>query len=68
MHHILQKPELLKRDEAADYIGVKESTLACWASSKRYGLPLIRVGRLVRYRRSDLDQFLESRTERPEAR
>jgi excisionase family DNA binding protein len=52
----------MTRDEAAAYIGMRAQTLAVWATTGRYSLPFIRVGRAVRYRRADLDQFLESRT------
>ena len=55
-------PELLTREQAAEYIGIRPQTLAVWALTQRYGLPLVKVGRLVRYRRSDLDAFLERRT------
>ena len=53
------------RDEAfaARYIGVKPGTLQVWRSTKRYDLPYIKVGRLVRYRQSALDAFLTSRTQ-----
>jgi excisionase family DNA binding protein len=54
--------ELLSRDDAARYMNVRPQTLACWASSGRYGLRYIRVGRSVRYRKSDLDAWLASRT------
>ena len=53
---------LLNRKDAAEYLGVKRSTLEVWACEKRYKLKYIKVGRLVRYRKSDLDEFLESRT------
>ena len=53
--------ELLNRKEAAEYLTCKPQTLAVWASTHRYHLPFVRVGRLVRYRRTDLDRFLESR-------
>lgn len=49
---------LLTRKEAADYLGVKEQTLACWACAGRYRLPFVRIGRLVKYRQQDLDQFI----------
>jgi excisionase family DNA binding protein len=55
-------PELLTRDQAAQYVGVKPQTLALWRSVGRYGIPVIKVGRLVRYRRTDLDAWLEART------
>jgi excisionase family DNA binding protein len=54
--------DLLTRNQAAEYLGVSPNTLAVWASTGRYPLPFVRVGRSVRYRRSDLEKFLESRT------
>ncbi len=53
---------LITRREAAAIIGVAEQTLALWQSTGRYSLPCIKVGRLVRYRRADLERWLESRT------
>jgi excisionase family DNA binding protein len=54
--------ELLTRNEAARYLGIKPGTLACWVSTRRYALAFVRVGSRVRYRRSDLDAWLQSRT------
>lgn len=53
---------LLSPKEAASHIGVREPTLAVWRSSGRYNLAFIKVGRLVRYRRSVFDAFLEANT------
>ena len=55
-------PALLTREEAAARLGVKAQTLAVWASTGRYSLPFIKVGRLVKYRQADLDAFLIGRT------
>lgn len=54
--------EPLNREDAAAYLDVKPQTLACWASTKRYGLRYTKRGRCVRYRKADLDRFIESRT------
>ena len=54
--------ELLTRSEAAALLGIKASTLAVWACHKRYGLPMVKIGSLVRYRLSDLESFIERRT------
>lgn len=52
----------LTRKEAAEYLGVKPGTLDVWACTGRYHLKYIKVGRLVRYRKEDLDEFLDKRT------
>jgi len=50
---------LRSRREAADYLGVAPQTLAVWACTKRYALPMVKIGRHVKYRQSDLDAFIE---------
>ncbi|MBS1992704.1 MAG: helix-turn-helix domain-containing protein [Cyanobacteria bacterium SZAS LIN-3] len=50
--------ELLSRAEAAAYLGVAKQTLAIWKCTKRYNLPFIKIGKLIKYKRSDLDQFI----------
>lgn len=57
-----KRSDLLTRADAAEFLGVKKSTLDCWGYTGRYGLPFIRVGKLVKYRRADLERWLESRT------
>ena len=53
------KPPLQLNDrDAALVLGVKTSTLAVWRSTGRYQLRYIKVGRLIRYRVSDLADFL----------
>lgn len=54
--------ERMTRKEAAAYLGVTPGTLAVWKSTRRYALPVVKVGRITFYRRSDLDSFIESRT------
>ncbi len=53
---------LLSRKEAANLLGIKAGTLEVWASTRRYELPFVKVGRLVKYRLSDLQAFVEERT------
>ncbi|BBL59333.1 hypothetical protein MKFW12EY_29460 [Methylomonas koyamae] len=54
--------EIFNNTAAAEYIGVTPRTLEVWRCTKRYQIPFIKVGRLVKYRKSALDAFLESRT------
>lgn len=54
--------DLLNTIEAAEFLGTSPGTLEVWRCTKRYAIPFLKVGRLVRYRRSDLEQWLQSRT------
>lgn len=56
-HELLLSPE-----EAATYLGIVENTLSVWRSTGRYNLPYIKVGRLVKYRIADLEEFLARNT------
>lgn len=49
---------LRTRGQAAEYLNIKEQTLAAWACNGRYGLPFVRIGRRVMYRLADLDAFI----------
>jgi excisionase family DNA binding protein len=51
--------ELKTHREAAEYLGIAEQTLHNWRATGRVRIPFVRVGRLVKYLRTDLDQFLE---------
>ncbi len=52
---------LLTPRQAAEYLGMPESTLAQWRSQRR-GPPYIKLElRLVRYRASDLESWLNQR-------
>jgi len=53
--------QLLSVNEAAKVLGVVPHTLNVWRVTNRYNLPFIRIGRLIRYRTSDLLAWMESR-------
>lgn len=54
---------LLTRQQAADFLGCKASTLAIWKCTKRYPLPYVKIGKNVRYKLSDLIEFIKNNTE-----
>lgn len=56
--------DLLDRKEAAHYLRVSPGTLAVWDCTKRHNLNPLKIGRMVRYRRSHLDNFLIEQLER----
>ena len=57
-----QVTKLLTAEEVAEILGVKINTLAYWRCKGRYRLPYVKVGRSVKYRVKDVDEFIESRT------
>ena len=59
-------PAYLDTQAAARYLGLSTASLEGWRSERR-GPPFTKVGRAVRYRRTDLEEFMAGRLS-PEAR
>ena len=57
-----QRTSLLTRREAAEFLNLRPQTLAVWHVTGQYSLPVVKVGRAVRYRRADLERWLAQRT------
>ena len=56
-----EKPkELLKTAETAAILGIGKSTLDQDRLYGRLGLPFVRLGRSIRYRRSDVEAYLQN--------
>ena len=60
--NLLQFEQLLTGDEAAKILDVTPGTLQVWRSTGRYKLPFVKVGRNVRYAKSNLINWLRERT------
>ncbi len=56
------EPGLFDTVQAATFLGIEPTTLEVWRCTKRHNIPYIKVGRLCRYRRKDLEDWLASRT------
>ncbi len=52
---------LLSRKEAAEFLNLQPQTLACWGMDGRH-LPVVKLGRTVRYKQSDLEAFVARQT------
>lgn len=59
---IFQASNLLNEVQAAEILDTSVGTLQVWRSTGRYKIPFIKIGRNVRYKRSDLEAWIESRT------
>lgn len=53
---------LVNEKVASEILGVTMGTLQVWRCTRRYPLPYTKIGRAVRYRREDIEQFIQSRT------
>ena len=49
----------LNYSEAAEVLGCSEGTLRQWVMKRRQGLRWLKMGRLVRFRPSDLCEFMQ---------
>ena len=59
----VQRDRLLTPEQAADLLGVTCGTLSVWRCTRRYpGLKYTKVGTRIRYRQSDIEAWLRSRT------
>lgn len=52
---------LLSPPQVSDMLGITIETLAIWRCTKRYPLPYVKSGRLVRYRKEDVEAFILNR-------
>jgi excisionase family DNA binding protein len=60
----VENMRLLSPAEVAEILGVKESTLATWRSQGRELCRFVPVGRLVKYRREDVEEYIAERSKR----
>jgi len=58
----MDKDTLISAIDAAKMLGVCVNTLSIWRSTGRYNLPFVRIGRLVKYKLSDINEFIKMRT------
>jgi excisionase family DNA binding protein len=56
---------LLTPKEASEFLGVPESTLAHWRSERRGPVYVKLEGRLIRYRKNDLEKYIGERSVEP---
>lgn len=56
---------LLTENEVAQQLSVKPQTLAKWRCTRRHPLPYIKIGNLVRYAPSHVEDFIRRGRETP---
>jgi excisionase family DNA binding protein len=50
--------KMLTTKEAAKRLGITEQTLRLWTQKKKVNLPYVKMGVAIRYRLSDIDDFI----------
>lgn len=61
---ISQQKQFLDTTEASQFLGISKSTLYEWIVQKK--VPHLKVGRLVKFRKEDLEEWLKQRTKEEE--
>jgi excisionase family DNA binding protein len=59
-----KEKQLLDTTEASEFLGIKKNTLYEWIIQKK--VPHVKVGRLVKFRKDDLEEWLKKRTREEE--
>ena len=58
---ISRQKQLMDMNEASEYLGIRKNTLYEWVIERK--IPHVRVGRLLKFRREDLEAWLNKRTQ-----
>jgi excisionase family DNA binding protein len=61
----VEERNVLSARHASSYLGCSESVLRLWRSQGK-GPRYFRAGKLIRYRKADLDAWIEARLSEPE--
>ena len=56
---MIENNKRLSQTQAAEYLGLKESTLAAWRCTHKQKIPYVKIGRKIAYLKSDLDAFID---------
>lgn len=56
----ISKDNYINLDEAAEYLGIKPVTLRNWIKKEDSNLPAHKVGKLWKFKRSELDVWIKS--------
>jgi excisionase family DNA binding protein len=59
-HQRIAGGDNLTPKQTAALLNLPEATLAVWRSTNRVVLPFFKLGHHVRYRRSDIERFIEA--------
>ena len=61
----INTPVLLSQKEAAEYLGTTVGTLNTWRHYGKDTIPYLRWGNRIRYRKADLDTWIENNLQKP---
>lgn len=63
---ISKQKQLMNTNEASEFLGISKNTLYEWIVQKK--VPHVKVGRLVKFRRENLEEWLKRRTQEEDKR
>lgn len=65
---MMEIKQLLTQKEAADYLGTTVGTLNTWRHYGKDKIPFVRWGTRIRYRKEDLDTWIQAHIINPESK
>lgn len=63
LKQIITESKLMTQGQAANYLNTSVGVLNTWRSTGKQKIPFVRWGRCIRYKREDLDRWIESQSE-----
>ncbi len=57
---MMEDDKYISLEEAAEYLGVKPVTLRGWLKKEKYEIPAHRVGKLWKFKKTELDKWVQS--------
>lgn len=56
----IKNEKYISLDEAAEYLGIKLVTLRCWIRNPKNEVPAHKIGRLWKFKCSEIDEWVNS--------
>lgn len=57
---MLMEDNYISLEDAAEYLGIKPVTLRGWIKKNTMGIPAHKIGRLWKFKKSELDVWIQS--------
>ena len=57
---MINQDNYIKLEDAAEYLGIKPTTLRSWIKAPKHEVPAHKIGRMWKFKRSEIDAWVNS--------